>query len=356
MEDLGHVSKVTAVLEKLGIQFRVFSDVKPDPDLSGTYAALDSIRAFQPDMFIALGGGSPMDAAKIMWLMYEQPDLKFEEISLRFMDIRKRVYAFPALGKKAVMVAVPTTSGTGSEVTPFAVITDDATGMKYPIADYELTPDMAIVDPEFVMDMPRTLTAHSGLDALTHAVEAFTSTYANNFSDGNALEAVRLVFKYLRRAYTDGVCHSMAHKLGAAFHMPHGLANALLLSHVIEYNATDTPTKQGLMPQYRYPFVKGRYARIADMLGLTEGCGDDRDRKVAIEKLKADLNIPGSLREAGIAEADFMERLDLLAEQAFDDQCTGGNPRYPLIAEIRELYLKAYHGAPLASLARPDRT
>ncbi len=219
-------------------------------------------------------------------------------------------------------------------------------------------------------------------------MEAFTSTYANNFSDGNALEAVRLVFKYLRRAYTEGardvmarekmhyagtiagmafanaflgVCHSMAHKLGAAFHMPHGLANALLLSHVIEYNATDTPTKQGLMPQYRYPFVKGRYARIADMLGLTEGCGDDRDRKVArlvqaIEKLKADLNIPGSLREAGIAEADFMERLDLLAEQAFDDQCTGGNPRYPLIAEIRELYLKAYHGAPLASLARPDRT
>ncbi|WP_198015360.1 bifunctional acetaldehyde-CoA/alcohol dehydrogenase [Nitratidesulfovibrio termitidis] len=382
MEDLGHVGKVTSVLEKLGIQFRVFSDVKPDPDLTGTYAALDSIRAFQPDMFIALGGGSPMDAAKIMWLMYEQPDLKFEEISLRFMDIRKRVYAFPELGKKAVMVAVPTTSGTGSEVTPFAVITDDVTGMKYPIADYALTPDMAIVDPEFVMDMPRTLTAHSGLDALTHAVEAFTSTYANNFSDGNALEAVRLVFKYLRRAYNDGardvmarekmhyagtiagmafanaflgVCHSMAHKLGAAFHMPHGLANALLLSHVIEYNATDTPTKQGLMPQYRYPFVKGRYARIADMLGLTEGCGDARDRKVArlvqaIEKLKTDLNVPGSLREAGIAEADFLAGVDLLAEQAFDDQCTGGNPRYPLIAEIRELYLKAYYGEPLASL------
>lgn len=383
MEAVGHVGKVTAVLDGLGIQYRVFSDVKPDPDLSGAYAALESIRSFQPDVFIALGGGSPMDAAKIMWLMYEQPDLRFEEIALRFMDIRKRICTFPTLGKKAVMVAIPTTSGTGSEVTPFAVITDDATGMKYPIADYELTPDMAIVDPEFVMDMPKGLTAYSGLDVLTHGIEAFTSVFATNYSDGNALESIRLVFKYLRAAYVEGarnvmarekmhysatiagmafanaflgVCHSMAHKLGAMFHVPHGLANALLLSYVIEYNATDNPTKQGLLPQYRYPFVKGRYARIADMLGLTEGCGDDRDRKVArlvvaVEALKADLNIPKSLREAGIQEAEFLEKLEEMSEQAFDDQCTGGNPRYPLVSEIRELYRKAYYAEPLASLS-----
>jgi len=381
MESMGQVAKVTVVLDSLGIQHRVYSDVKPDPDLSGTYAALDSIRSFQPDVFIGLGGGSPLDAAKILWLMYEHPELRFEEISMRFMDIRKRINVFPDLGRKALMVAVPTTSGTGSEVTPFAVITDDKTGMKYPIADYELTPHMAIVDPEFVMTMPRGLTAHSGLDALTHAIEAFTSTFATNFSDGNALEAIRLIFKYLRAAYNEGeknpmarekmhyaatiagmafanaflgVCHSMAHKLGGMFHVPHGLANAMLLSYVIEYNATDNPTKQGLMPQYRYPFVKGRYARIADSLGLTGGCGDDRDASVAclvraIEGLKADLDIPRSLHEAGINEAEFLARLDDMAEQAFDDQCTGGNPRYPLIGEIRELYRKAYYGEPLAA-------
>lgn len=383
MESMGQVAKVTVVLDSLGIQHRVYSDVKPDPDLSGTYAALDSIRSFQPDVFIGLGGGSPLDAAKILWLMYEHPELRFEEISMRFMDIRKRINVFPDLGRKALMVAVPTTSGTGSEVTPFAVITDDKTGMKYPIADYELTPHMAIVDPEFVMTMPRGLTAHSGLDALTHAIEAFTSTFATNFSDGNALEAIRLIFKYLRAAYNEGeknpmarekmhyaatiagmafanaflgVCHSMAHKLGGMFHVPHGLANAMLLSYVIEYNATDNPTKQGLMPQYRYPFVKGRYARIADSLGLTGGRGDDRDARVAclvraIEGLKADLDIPRSLHEAGINEAEFLARLDDMAEQAFDDQCTGGNPRYPLIGEIRELYRKAYYGEPLAALA-----
>ncbi len=383
MEAMGHVTKVTTVLDKLGIQYRIFSEVKPDPDLSGTYAALDSIRSFQPDVFISLGGGSPMDAAKIMWLMYEQPELKFEEIAMRFMDIRKRICAFPDLRKKAVMVAIPTTSGTGSEVTPFTVITDDATGMKYPIADYELTPDMAIVDPEFVMDMPKSLTAYSGLDVLTHGIEAFTSVFATNFSDGHALEAIRLVFKYLRASYHEGrknvmarekmhysatiagmafanaflgVCHSMAHKLGGMFHVPHGLANALLLSYVIEYNATDNPTKQGLLPQYRYPFVKGRYARIADSLALTDGCGDDRDRKVArlvaaVEALKADLNIPKSLRKAGIPEDEFLEKLDEMSELAFDDQCTGGNPRYPLVAEIKELYRKAYYGEPLASLS-----
>lgn len=383
MESLGHVRKVTDVLAEMGMQIRVFTDVKPDPDLATVRAALESVQSFQPDMFIALGGGSPMDAAKIIWLMYEQPDLHFEEISLRFMDIRKRINTFPELGRKAVMVAIPTTSGTGSEVTPFAVITDEVKGVKYPIADYALTPDMAIVDPEFVMDMPRALVAYSGLDVLTHAIEAFTSTLATNFADGQAMEAVRLVFKYLAVSYRGGegtitarekmhyaatiagmafanaflgVCHSMAHALGSSFHLSHGLANALLLSYVIEYNATDKPTKQGMLPQYRYPWVKGRYARLAETMGLAKNCGDDRDAKVAclvraIEDLKRELGIPASLREAGVPEAAFFEKLDTLSEQAFDDQCTTGNPRYPLISEIKDLYTKAYYGEPLRSLA-----
>lgn len=382
METLGHVRKVADVLADLGMQIRIFTEVKPDPDLATVYAALESVRSFQPDMFIALGGGSPMDAAKIIWLMYEQPALEFKEISLRFMDIRKRINTFPQLGRKAVMVAIPTTSGTGSEVTPFAVITDEKLGVKYPIADYELTPDMAIVDPEFVMDMPRTLAAHSGLDVLTHAIEAFTSTLATNFADGQAMEAARLVFKYLAvscrgeegkivarekmhyaatiagMAFANaflGVCHSMAHALGSAFHLSHGLANALLLSYVIEYNATDKPTKQGMLPQYKYPWVKGRYARLAETLGLAAGCGDDRDAKVAclvraIEALKQELGIPRSLREAGVPEEAFLEKLDALSEQAFDDQCTTGNPRYPLIAEIKELYTRAYYGESLRSV------
>ena len=387
MEQLGHVRKVSEVLENMGMEVRVFSGVQPDPDIATAQKALDMVNAFQPDMFIALGGGSPMDAAKIIWLLYEVPDIRFDDIALRFMDIRKRVVSFPDLGKKAVMVAIPTTSGTGSEVTPFAVITDNRTGVKYPLADYALTPDMAIVDPEFVMDLPPSLIANAGLDVLTHAVEAYTSTLATNFADGQAMEAVRLVFKYLRRSYAGGeerliprekmhyaatmagmafanaflgVCHSLAHTLGSYFHLPHGLANAILLSYVIEYNATDTPTKQGMLPQYKYPWVKGRYARIADMLHLAddvEGDGPDaRAEKTArlvraIEALKRDLGIPASLREAGIAEADFLQKLDEMAEQAFDDQCTASNPRYPLIAELKELYRKAYYGEPLASSA-----
>ncbi|EFL86078.2 hypothetical protein HMPREF0326_01781 [Desulfovibrio sp. 3_1_syn3] len=387
MEQLGHVRKVSEVLENMGMEVRVFSGVQPDPDIATAQKALDMVNAFQPDMFIALGGGSPMDAAKIIWLLYEVPDIRFDDIALRFMDIRKRVVSFPDLGKKAVMVAIPTTSGTGSEVTPFAVITDNRTGVKYPLADYALTPDMAIVDPEFVMDLPPSLIANAGLDVLTHAVEAYTSTLATNFADGQAMEAVRLVFKYLRRSYAGGeerliprekmhyaatmagmafanaflgVCHSLAHTLGSYFHLPHGLANAILLSYVIEYNATDTPTKQGMLPQYKYPWVKGRYARIADMLHLAddvEGDGPDaRAEKTArlvraIEALKCDLGIPASLREAGIAEADFLQKLDEMAEQAFDDQCTASNPRYPLIAELKELYRKAYYGEPLASSA-----
>lgn len=387
MEELGHVRKVSEVLENMGMEVRVFSGVQPDPDIATARKALNMVNAFQPDMFIALGGGSPMDAAKIIWLLYEVPDIRFEDIALRFMDIRKRVVSFPDLGKKAVMVAIPTTSGTGSEVTPFAVITDSRTGVKYPVADYALTPDMAIVDPEFVMDLPPSLIANAGLDVLTHAIEAYTSTLATNFADGQAMEAVRLVFKYLRRSYAGGedrliprekmhyaatiagmafanaflgVCHSLAHTLGSYFHVPHGLANAIMLSYVIEYNATDTPTKQGMLPQYKYPWVKGRYARMADMLHLAddvEGDGPEaRAEKTArlvraIEALKFDLGIPASLREAGIAEADFLQKLDEMAEQAFDDQCTVSNPRYPLIAELKELYRKAFYGEPLAAMA-----
>ncbi len=379
MEQIGHVERIIEILEKLGIQTRVYSDVRPDPDLSNVNVALQQVNAFQPDVFISLGGGSPMDAAKIVWLMYEEPDIKFEDLAMRFMDIRKRICTFPNLGRKAVMVAIPTTSGTGSEVTPFSVITDDKTGQKYPIADYALTPNMAIVDPDLVMTMPKGLAAYSGFDAIVHAVEAYTSIYANNFSDGLALEALRLSFKYLKDSYNDGaknptarekihyaatiagmafanemlgLCHSMAHKLGAMYHVPHGLANALLFSYVIRYNATDNPTKQGLLPQYRYPFVKGRYAKIADHLRIADDCGDDRDMKVnrlieAMEKMKADLNIPKSIKDAGIPEAEFMANLDKLSEQAFDDQCTGGNARYPLIEEIKELYRKAYYGEPV---------
>ena len=379
MEQIGHVERIIEILEKLGIQTRVYSDVRPDPDLSNVNIALQQVNAFQPDVFISLGGGSPMDAAKIIWLMYEEPHIKFEDLAMRFMDIRKRICTFPDLGRKAVMVAIPTTSGTGSEVTPFSVITDDRTGQKYPIADYALTPNMAIVDPDLVMTMPKGLAAFSGFDAIVHAVEAYTSVFANNFSDGLALEALRLSFKYLKDSYNDGaknptarekihyaatiagmafanemlgLCHSMAHKLGAMYHVPHGLANALLFSYIIRYNATDNPTKQGLLPQYRYPFVKGRYAKIADHLRIADDCGDDRDMKVvrlieAMEKMKADLNIPKSIKEAGIPEAEFMANLDKLSEQAFDDQCTGGNARYPLIEEIKELYRKAYYGEPV---------
>ncbi|MBQ9407678.1 MAG: bifunctional acetaldehyde-CoA/alcohol dehydrogenase [Desulfovibrio sp.] len=387
MEQLGHVRKVTDVLEKMGLQVRVFSGVKPDPDIATAREALRLVNAFQPDLFVALGGGSPMDAAKIIWLLYEAPNIKFEDISLRFMDIRKRVVSFPDLGKKACMVAIPTTSGTGSEVTPFAVITDSETGVKYPVTDYALTPDMAIVDPEFVLDMPKSLIANAGLDVLTHAVEAYTSTLATNFTDGQALEAIRLTFKYLRRSYEGGenrlvprekmhyaatmagmafanaflgVCHSLAHALGSYLHVPHGLANALMLSYVIEYNATDKPTKQGMLPQYKYPWVKGRYARIADMLHLADDIkGDGAEERwqktarlvQAIEKLKKDVGIPVSIRDVGIAEADFLEKLDDMSEQAFDDQCTGSNPRYPLIGELKELYRKAFYGEPLHSLA-----
>ncbi len=379
METIGHVARLEKILEGLGIQVQVYSNVRPDPDLSNVYEALEMVKKFQPDVFISLGGGSPMDAAKIIWLMYEQPELKFDDIAMRFMDIRKRICTFPKLGNKAIMVAIPTTSGTGSEVTPFTVITDDSTGHKYPITDYALTPDMAIIDPDFVMSMPKGLTAFSGLDVLTHGIEAYTSVFATNMTDGSACESIRLVYKYLQRSYHEGandpiarekmhyaatlagmafanaflgICHSMAHKVGAMYHVAHGLANAILLPYVIEFNATDNPVKQGLMPQYKYPFVKGRYGRLADFLHLADDCPNDIDEKVrrliaSIQDMKKDMNVPLSFKEVGIDEKEFFERLDALSEQAFDDQCTGGNARYPLISEIKELYRKAYYGEPV---------
>ena len=378
MEQLGHVRKVIDVLETLNIKVRVFSDVLPDPNISNVNEALMIANSWQPDMIIALGGGSAIDEGKMVWLMYENPDTSFEDIAMRFMDIRKRIYSAPPLGKKAVMEAITTTSGTGSEVTPFTIITDEKTGTKYAITDYALTPDMAIIDPEFVLNMPKSLTAFSGLDVLTHAIEAYTSVFSTNFTEGQALEAMRLVFKYLEKSYNEGakninarekmhyaatiagmafanaflgLSHSMAHKLGAMYHVPHGLANALLLSYVIEFNATDKPTKQGLFPQYKYPFVKGRYAKIVDFL-LPHNKLADNDAKVQklidmVEDLKHKLNIPKSIKEYGIPESEFLANLDKLSELAFDDQCTGGNARYPLISEIKELYLKAYYGEPV---------
>ncbi len=372
---LGMVKRVTTPLRKLGLNLEIFFEVEPDPTLAMVRKGLASMQAFQPDVIIALGGGSPMDAAKIMWLMYENPDTAFEGLALRFMDIRKRIYTFPTLGKKASMVAIPTTSGTGSEVTPFAVVTDERTGIKYPIADYELTPDIAIVDPDLVMHMPKKLTAYGGLDALTHSVETFVSVFATEFTNPYALESARILFKYLEAAYREGannvkarekvhyaatlagmsfansflgICHSLAHTLGAEFHVAHGLANAMLLPLVIRFNATDTPRKQAAFPQYKYPLAIDRYARFSDYLGLG---GTAREEKVdrlihAIEDLNRRLDIPSSLRELGINENEFKERLPRMAELAFDDQCTGGNPRYPSIEELRELYEQCYYGLP----------
>lgn len=369
----GTVYTVTKVLEEIGIDFQIFFDVKPDPTISTINDALSMVRTYEPDVIIALGGGSPIDAAKIIWLMYEQPDTNFEDIAMRFMDIKKRICQIPDLGKKAELVAIPTTSGTGSEVTPFAVITDDETHIKYPIADYALTPNMAIIDPNFVDSMPAGLCSASGIDALSHAVEAYVSALATNFTNSNSLEAIKLVFRYLPRSFkggkTDpiakekmhyastiagmafanaflGICHSLAHKLGSAFNIPHGVANALLLNQVIKFNATDCPTKQCAFPQYKFPNAKAKYGQIADELNLG---GKNDDEKVAllieaITQLKKDVNIPLSIKEMGITEKDFMAKLDTLVEQAFDDQCTGANPAYPLMKEIKQIYIDAFNG------------
>jgi acetaldehyde dehydrogenase / alcohol dehydrogenase len=371
--DNGYVEKITTVLDEMGIDNQCFHQVKPDPTLSTIEQGLKQINGYNPDIIIGLGGGSPMDAAKIMWLLYENPDVKFEGLALRFMDIMKRIYRFPEMGKKAMMVAVPTTSGTGSEVTPFSVVTDDKTGFKYPIADYALTPHMAIIDAELVMNMPKGLTASSGIDAVTHAIESIASVMCTDYTIGIALESLRILFKYLPEAYADGpnnkkarekvhnasamagmafanaflgVCHSAAHKLGAAFHIPHGVANALLINQTIRFNANDNPTKQAAFAQYEYPSAISRYVRIADFLGL--GGKSDMDKVdnliKAIDDLKGKLDLPKSIKETGVEEKVFNARLDALSEEAFDDQCTGANPRYPLIGEIKQMYLNAYHG------------
>ena len=369
----GAVDSITRVLDEIGIDHQIFFDVKPDPTLATINQAMEIIRPYEPDVIIALGGGSPMDAAKIMWLMYEQPDTNFEDISMRFMDIRKRICQIPELGKKATMVCIPTTSGTGSEVTPFAIITDEKTHVKYAIADYALTPNMAIVDPNFVDGMPKGLTAASGIDALVHSVEAYVSALATNFTNSNALEATKLIFKYLVRSYNEGandpiarekmhyaatiagmafansflgICHSMAHKLGAMYNVPHGVANALLINQIIKYNSTDCPHKQCIFPQYKFPNAKAKYGQIADELGLG-GANDDEKVQLlldAITKLKEDLNLPKSIKDFGIDEKEFMDNLEELVELAFDDQCTGANPVYPMMEEIKQIYIDAYYG------------
>ena len=370
----GAVDKITKVLHEIDVEYQIFFDVKPDPTLSTINQAMAQLRPFQPDLIIALGGGSPMDAAKIMWLMYEQPDVNFEDLSMRFMDIRKRIYQIDDLGKKATMVCIPTTSGTGSEVTPFSIITDDETHVKYAIADYALTPNIAIIDPNFVDGMPKGLTAASGIDALVHAIEAYVSCMATNFTNSNALEATKLIFRYLERSYKNGasdplarekmhyaatiagmsfansflgLCHSMAHKLGAMYNVPHGVANALLIRQVIKYNSTDAPKKQAIFPQYKYPNAKTKYGQIADELGLG---GKNDDEKVellikAVDELMDKIDLPKSIKQFGVDKKKFMDNLDELVELAFDDQCTGANPVYPFFEDIKKIYIDAYNGS-----------
>jgi acetaldehyde dehydrogenase/alcohol dehydrogenase len=373
LSEHGYADRVTDVLEELGIESRVFSAVKPDPTLASVYEGAKQIQAFQPDTIIALGGGSPMDAAKIMWLLYEHPETDFQDLAMRFMDIMKRIYRFPKMGVKADFVAIPTTSGTGSEVTPFAVITDEKTGAKYPIADYELTPSIAILDAELVKNMPASLTAASGIDAVTHSLEAMASVMSSDYTNGIALESLRILFKYLPESYRDGaknikakekvhnaatmagmafsnaflgICHSMAHKLGGAFHLPHGVANAILIPYVIRYNAVDLPTKQAAFPQYEYPQAKARYSRVAAYLGLQGNTDDQRLESLiaALDDLRVALDLPKTIQDYGVNEKDFLAKVDDLALEAFDDQCTGSNPRYPLIAEIKALYINAFYG------------
>ena len=369
----GYVAPIEEKLDQLGIQHTCFYDVAPDPNLSSALKGAQAMRLFEPDCIIALGGGSAMDAGKIMWVMYEHPEVDFLDMAMRFMDIRKRVYTFPKMGEKAYFVAIPTSSGTGSEVTPFAVITDDRTGTKYPLADYELLPNMAIVDADNMMNQPRGLTSASGVDVLTHGLEAYASMMATDYTDGLALKSMKNVFDYLPRAYEYGaadpearqkmadascmagmafanaflgVCHSMAHKLGAYHHLPHGVANALMICHVLRYNAAEVPAKMGTFPQYDHPHTLARYAECARFCGV---CGKDDEETLdlfidKIEALKAKVGIKKSIAEYGISEETFMSTLDQMVEDAFDDQCTGANPRYPLLKEIKAMYLKAYYG------------
>ncbi|WP_304431927.1 bifunctional acetaldehyde-CoA/alcohol dehydrogenase [Acutalibacter muris] len=369
----GYTKPLTDKLDELGIQYAVFADVAPDPTLACALEGVKQINSFKPDVIIALGGGSPMDAAKIMWVLYEHPDADFQSMSMDFMDIRKRIYRFPKMGEKAMMVAIPTSSGTGSEVTPFAIITDEKTGTKWPLADYELLPTMAIVDVDNMMNQPKGLTSASGIDAMTHAIEAYVSIMASPFTDGLALEAIKLVFKYLPSAYENGAndpyarekmaeasCiagmafanaflglnHSMAHKLGAYHHLPHGVANAVILTDVIRYNAAEVPTKMGTFSQYQYPHAKARYAEIARACGF-QGNNDDELLESLInelEKLKDIIGIKKTIKDYGVTEENFKATLDEMVENAFNDQCTGANPRYPLMKEIKAIYEKCYYG------------
>ena len=379
----GYTKPITDKLDEMGITHTTFFNVAPDPTLACAREGAAQMKAFAPDVIIALGGGSAMDAGKIMWVMYEHPDVDFMDMAMRFMDIRKRVYTFPKMGEKAYFIAIPTSAGTGSEVTPFAVITDEKTGVKYPLADYELLPKMAIIDTDFHMSAPRGLTAASGIDAVTHALEAYASMMATDYTDGLAKQALKMIFEYLPRAYDDGphdpvarekmanaatmagmafanaflgVCHSMAHKLGAFHHLPHGVANALMISEVLRFNAAEAPAKMGTFPQYDHPHTLERYAEIADVLGL--GGRNDREKLdnliKAIDALKARVGIKPTIQDYVPDEADFLARLDAMTEQAFDDQCTGANPRYPLMSEIKQMYLNAYYGRTFTEADMPD--
>jgi len=369
----GYTKAITDKLDEMGIQHTTFFDVEPDPTLGCAKRGAEQMKAFQPDTIIALGGGSAMDAAKIMWVLYEHPEADFMDMAMRFIDIRKRIYTFPKMGEKAYFIAIPTSAGTGSEVTPFAVITDENTGVKYPLADYELMPNMAIVDADLHMSAPKGLTAASGIDAVTHALEAYAAMLATDYTDGLAIQALKVIFEYLPRAYDNGqtdakarekmanaatmagmafanaflgVCHSMAHKLGAFHHLPHGVANALMIDEVLRFNASETPVKMGTFSQYDHPHTLARYAEVADALGI-KGKNDTEKLEgliAAIDALKERVGIKKTIRDYVPDEEDFLARLDDMVEQAFDDQCTGANPRYPLMSEIKQMYLNAYYG------------
>jgi len=369
----GYTKAITEKLDEMGIVHTTFFNVAPDPTLGCAKEGAAQMTAFKPDTIIALGGGSAMDAAKIMWVMYEHPEADFMDMAMRFIDIRKRVYTFPKMGEKAYFIAIPTSAGTGSEVTPFAVITDESTGVKYPLADYELLPNMAIIDTDFHMSAPKGLTAASGIDAVTHAIEAYASMLATDYTDSMAIRSLQMVFKNLPEAYENGqtnvdarekmanaatmagmafanaflgICHSMAHKLGAFHHLPHGVANALMIEEVIRFNATDIPVKMGTFSQYEHPHTKERYAEVAEALGLKGKTDDDKVESLikAINDLKAKVGIKNTIKDYVPDEADFLARLDDMVEQAFDDQCTGANPRYPLMSEMKQMYLNAYYG------------
>lgn len=369
----GYTKPVTDKLDEIGVKHTTFYGVAPDPTLASAKEGAKLMSSFEPDCIIAIGGGSAMDAAKIMWVLYEHPEADFMDMAMRFVDIRKRVYTFPKMGEKAYFIAIPTSAGTGSEVTPFAVITDETTGVKYPLADYELMPHMAIVDADLMMNAPKGLTAASGIDVVTHAVEAYASVMATDYTDSLALGSLKNVFEYLPRAYDNGpndpvarekmanaatmagmafanaflgVCHSMAHKLGAFHDIPHGVANALLINEVIRFNSEEAPPKMGTFSQYDHPHALSRYAEIARYLGL-KGKNDDelvKNLVKYIEELKEKVEIKKTIRDYGVDEKVFLDSLEEMVEQAFDDQCTGANPRYPLMSEIRQMYLNAYYG------------